>query len=195
MSEVLLSSDDITVLGGPSQISVDIDFGPEGQRGSQIFVGLGNPNLITTTIGQDPIIFDMYINIDSTDSDDYLFMYQYQNVSGTNTWVKLFRLLSNYYSFNSLRTFSDGQVTINVPLINIVPLSNIANYSSEDFNIQYTISGGSNPISSSISIASILELPGGQFSLPITISAIEYDGSAWVNLSGEKTIHMLINVV
>lgn len=195
MSEVLLSSDDITVLGGPSQISVDIDFGPEGQRGSQIFVGLGNPNLITTTIGQDPIIFDMYINIDSTDSDDYLFMYQYQNVSGTNTWVKLFRLLPNYYSFNSLRTFNDGQVTINVPLINIVPLSNIANYSSEDFNIQYTISGGSNPISSSISIAPILELPGGQFSLPITISAIEYDGSAWANLSGEKTIHMLINVV
>lgn len=195
MSEVLLTSDDITVLGGPSQISVDVDFGPDGQRGSQIFVGIGNPNLQTTVIGQDPQIFDMYINIDSVDSEDYLFQYQYQNVSGINTWVRLFRLMPNNYSFNSVRTFTDGEITINVPLINVVPLSSIANYSAEDFNIQYNITGGGSPISSSMTISSIVELPGGQFSLPITINAIEYDGTAWSNLSGERTVHMLINVV
>jgi hypothetical protein len=44
MAEVLVTADDITVLGGPSSITVDLDFGPQGQRGSQIFTGSGQPN-------------------------------------------------------------------------------------------------------------------------------------------------------
>ena len=68
MAEVILSTEDITVLGGPSSINVDVDFGPPGTRGSQIFIGQGNPNDPTTEIGQDVInILDLYINIKTAD--------------------------------------------------------------------------------------------------------------------------------
>jgi hypothetical protein len=153
---------------------------------------LGNPNLTSTIIGQDPNIFDMYINIDSADTEDYLYQYQYQNVSGVNTWVRLFKLLPNTYAFNSEdRLFTDGvSTTINIPLINLIPISTISNYSSEDFNIQYNIIGSANPIASSMSIGEILD-----DKLPVVIKAVEYDGSSWVNLNGERTIHIFINVV
>ena len=40
MPEVLLSNDDITVLGPPPIIEVLVDIGPKGTRGSQFFVGV-----------------------------------------------------------------------------------------------------------------------------------------------------------
>lgn len=192
MVENLLDTVDVNVFGGPTEVSVDIDFGPQGTRGSQIFVGLGNPNLSTTEIGQDPNIFDMYINIDAADAEDYLYQYQYQNVSGTNTWVRLFKLLPNTYAFNSEdRLFTDGvSTTINIPLVNLIPISNISNYSAEDFNIQYNIVGNTNPLASSMTVEAISD-----DKLPVVIRAAEFDGTDWSNLNGERTIHIFINVV
>ena len=43
-AEVLVNTDDITVLGPPAQVNVQLDIGATGNRGSQIFVGTGNPN-------------------------------------------------------------------------------------------------------------------------------------------------------
>jgi hypothetical protein len=47
MADVLLSNDDITVLGPPNTVEVLVDIGPTGTRGSQVFVGIGDPNLLT----------------------------------------------------------------------------------------------------------------------------------------------------
>ena len=44
MADVLLSTDSLTVAGGPASVSVDVDFGPQGQRGSLILYGLTDPN-------------------------------------------------------------------------------------------------------------------------------------------------------
>ena len=41
MTDVVLSNDDITILGPPSTIELSVDIGPQGDRGSQIFVGVG----------------------------------------------------------------------------------------------------------------------------------------------------------
>jgi len=45
MADVILSTEDLTVLGGPSSLNLEIDFGPKGDRGSQIFVNLGRQQL------------------------------------------------------------------------------------------------------------------------------------------------------
>ena len=90
MTDILLATEDITVLGGPTSISVDLDFGPQGERGSLIFVGMGDPNL--NDIGQIPNIFDLYINIDPN-HEDYLYQYQYQNIASVNTWTKILKLV------------------------------------------------------------------------------------------------------
>lgn len=192
MTDVLVSTEDLTVLGGPSSITVDVDFGPQGDRGSQIFVGNGQPNLSTTTLPATPKVYDLYINLLTSD-EEYLFIYQYINVPGGNTWTKLFKLLPNTYNVNRTVTFVDGQKTINIPLSKIIPSSMLSNVTSDVFSIQYSISGTSNPVSSVMSIGSIFtESQSGDLTLPISFTAVDFDGTSWTNLATEVTIHLHI---
>lgn len=192
MAEVILSTDSLTVLGGPASVDVDVNFGPEGQRGSQIFVGNGDPNLSTTEIGQDPLLFDLYINILTTD-EDYLSVYQYQNADGVDTWVQLFKLLPNVYSETYTENFTNGVWEKNLPVSAIVPLDQIPNIASSNFNIQHNILG-TEPISSSLEIGAITTVDD-LLILPITIRAIKYSSGTWSNLTGQQTVHLFITVV
>ena len=190
MAEVILSSDDLTVLGGPSIVSVDVDFGPTGDRGSQIFVGNGNPNVVE--IGQTPKIFDLYINILSSDPE-YLNYYQYQNVDGTNVWVRLFDLVPFSKTYKTEETFITGAVTFNIPIASIVSEIDIESVSSENFSVQYAITG-TNPISSAITVGEP-SLVFDILSLPITINAVEYISSAWQPVAGDRLIDLFITMV
>lgn len=199
MSTPILSSEDLTIFGGPSKIDIEVDFGPAGVRGSNIFVGYGKPSLIQTIDqdgsikidGQTIQIFDMYINLLVSD-EEYLSLYQYHNVSGTDAWEAVVNLSPNTYANNFTKTFADGETSILIPLVSIDPTA--VGLDSTHFSIQHSIVNSTNPISSSLSVGSVIE-DAGVLSLPITIKAIEYDGTSWDNLSGSKTIHLLITVV
>jgi hypothetical protein len=196
MTDVIFSSDDLTVLGGPSIVSVDVDFGPAGDRGSQIFVGNGNPNIIT--IGQTPKIFDLYINLLASD-EEYLFYYQYQNVDGTNVWVKLFNLQPQSKSYKETRTFTDGSITLNLPVTDIVPAQLISTVDSSNFNVQYSISNNK-PLASSVIIGNPIVIDE-VLSLPVTIKASELidfgesEPNSWEPLSNSKVIDLFITMV
>ena len=43
MADILLSNDDLTVFGGPETVSLDLDFGPTGDRGNFIIGLQGDP--------------------------------------------------------------------------------------------------------------------------------------------------------
>jgi hypothetical protein len=199
MADVILSSDDLTVLGGPSIVSVDVDFGPTGDRGSQIFVGNGNPNVVE--IGQTPKIFDLYINLLASD-EEYLNYYQYQNVDGTNVWVNLFDLQPLSKAYKITRTFTGGALSFTLPVAEIVPLGMTATADESNFNIQYSIHND-NPLASSITVGEPSVILG-ILSLPITIKAselvdseesapiLEYD---WLPLDGPKVIDLFITMV
>jgi hypothetical protein len=189
----LLSNSDITVLGGPSEVTVNLDFGPTGQRGSYWIVGNGDPNDPNTQIGQTPQIQDMYINLD-TANDEYLSVYQYQAGLGSNSWVKLLNLIPNIFSSNIISEFSAGSTTINLPLISIVPQSNTGNLTSDNFNLQHSIVNNAHPLASSLNVGDIVTDNGIQV-LPITILATQYAEGAWEDLSGQKTVHLFISVV
>lgn len=193
MAEVILSTEDITVLGGPSSVSVDVDFGPQGTRGSQIFVGEGDPNDPATVIGQSDIkILDLYINIKPTDLE-YLYVYQYVTETSVEYWKKLFRIIPNTKSLNSSATFASGETTINVPVNQIVNADDVATVAAADFSVQATILNA-NPVALSVEIGE----PSGTGSaraVPITINAVEYSGSSWSALAGSKTVQLLITVV
>lgn len=189
--EVQLETEDITVIGGPSVVNVQTDFGPAGPRGSFIFVGNGNPNEIS--IGQIPQIFDLFINLSST-SPEFLFIYQYQLADGQPTWVKLTKLSPNTYNRNRLATFSSiGQASIPIPVIDIVQLSDFPlTLSPDNFNIQYTIIGP-NPVSSSIQ----LQVTGsvGEQLLTINLKAVEFVNNSWQPLTGNKTVQLFATVL
>jgi len=192
MAEVILSTEDITVLGGPSSINVDVDFGPAGVRGSQIFIGEGDPNDPATVIGQDDIkVLDLYINIKA--GIDYLYVYQYVTENGIQTWKPFFDLIPNTKSVNSLATFTAGATTINVPINQIVPSDLVATIGASSFNVQATIQN-SLPVALAIEVGT----PSGTGSaraLPITVRGADLSGSTWTALTGSKTVHLLITVV
>lgn len=190
MAEVLLSSDELTVIGGPEIVDVSVDFGPQGTRGSYFFAGIGNPNEID--IGADPNVGDIYINTQST-TETASYIFQYQNEPGGPVWNQIVKLYPNIYATNKTDTFVNGLMEINIPVINIVKLTTAQTLTSSNFNIQHNVLS-SNPVSSSISIGEVVTLEG-LVTLPISINGVEYVDGAWSEISGTKTVHLLITVV
>jgi hypothetical protein len=189
MPEVLLANDDLVVLGGPASVNVSVDLGATGKRGSQIFISPGDPTNPLTVIGQTPEVLDLCINTLPSD-EEYQYVYQYQNLGSTNSWVPLFRLIQNTYSQNYEKIFIDGESQINIPVSSI---SENQALSAENFNIQVNLIN-QNPVSISTIVQEIEIIDDVQV-LPISITAVEYSEGDWLNLSGTKIIHMFITVV
>lgn len=193
MVDALVGAMDVTVLGGPATVDVGLDFGPSGDRGSYFFVGNGNPNTPGTVIGQTPKVQDMYINLLTSDTE-YLFLYQYQYVNGSNVWVRLVKLIPNHYSESVTRSFDNGELDFFIPVGNIVASNLIANITSSNLSVQHSIVNNANPVTSTLIIGSIVTT-GGVVSLPITIKAKEFDGTDWIDLDGNARIDLFISVV
>jgi hypothetical protein len=185
---------EVSPIGGPSTVNVDLDFGPAGKRGSQIFVGYGDPNSSSTVIGQTPEINDMYINVSTSIPEEYLNGYQYKNDDGTPSWILVFKLLPNQYSLNKEISFTDGLAEdILIPLSDFS--TDPASLTPENISIQHSFIG-SNPIASSVSInPEFVTISGGILALSFNISAAEFSSSAWAAASGSKDVHLFITVV
>jgi hypothetical protein len=190
MAEVVLSTEDLVVLGGPDTINVEVDFGPQGDRGSLIFVGNGKPDLID--IGQDPNVFDLYINLLKTD-DEYLMIYQYVESLGSLQWQTLTKLIPNTYVTNQSINFD----TVNycyVPIASIVDPSYVGNTDASNFSVQVTFGTSAGyPIVSSIK-TEVVTVSGIE-NLKITFYAKEFDGANWIDITGSRTANLHISVV
>ena len=185
----LLSNEDITVLGPPSYVDVLVDVGPTGDRGSQVFVGTGNPNDPNTEIGQTPELNDLFIN--NATGDEYSWMYQYVSVPGGNTWTPILKVNPTIYSLMEDAYYVSGTSSINVPISDIVQ-SGAGNLTASNFSIQFSI-GNDKPVSAVINSVTIT---GATLdTLTISFKALEYDGAAWIDLAGEVTTHLLITIV
>jgi len=190
-TEVLVSTDELLVLGGPETINVEVDYGPKGDRGSLFFAGNGEPTS-TTTIELDAQVYDFYLNVQQS-HDGFATIYQLVQIPGGTQWQQILSLLPNVYSFNTDKAFVSNSTDINIPLINLIPFELIGSVTSNNFNVQYSISG-TNPIASSISVDDISGGTGSE-TLPITIFASELIEGEWVNPSGQRTIHLFISMV
>lgn len=189
----LLSNEDITVLGGPAEITVNLDFGPTGQRGSYWIVGNGNPNDSNTEIGQTPQVQDIYLNLDSEDGE-YLSVYQYQTGIGITSWVKLVNLIPKIFSKNVTANFVDGAASINISLIEVVPPEIIGSTVLTDFNVQHSVVNTNSPVASGLSVSGII-IDNGTQVLSLDITASQLQEGAWENLSGEQSVHLFISLV
>lgn len=193
MADIPVVVDQVTVIGGPSTVNVQLDFGPEGTRGSYIYAVNGNPNDVT--IGQTPNLNDWCININKQDTE-YSYMYQYVAIPNGNPskqWKSVLKVNPAIYAANYTTIFTDGEASINVNIANIAKLTTTQNLTSSMFNIQYTIIGSS-PTSSALSVQELIA-SGTDIILPITLKGVEYASGEWSDLSGSKTVHLLITVV
>lgn len=195
MTEVFVSTDDVKVIGGTANVNVEVDFGAQGDRGNLFLVGYGDPNTITHTT--DLQVLDLYINVRTTD-EDYLVIYQLQNVNGINTWIETSKLMTDKFSVNRTVSFTSGVATDNIDfkISNIVPLSLLSGLTESNFNIQCTFSNPTKPIAHSIVVKPITIQPAtGDIILPVSINAAEFSGSTWTSISGTHVVHFLITVV
>lgn len=195
MTNIFVSSEDVNVIGGTANVNVEVDFGPQGDRGNLFLVGYGDPNTVSHSVTLQ--LLDIYINVQATD-EDYLVVYQYVNNSGINTWVPTSKLMTDKFSVIKPVQFSNGEATnlVDFKVSNIVPMSLVSGLTEQNFNIQCTFSHPENPIAHSISINPITIQAGtGDVILPINIHAVEFSGGEWVGLSGTNYVHFLITVV
>jgi hypothetical protein len=206
MVEVNLSTPELTVLGGPAQIRIDTNIGPEGNRGVFILYGLQNPNDQSAQFITTPQIFDLYILTDPS-SDDYLQVYQYLNQDGVEQWVPVIKLTPNFYGTNRVLTFINGEaeLDINVFELGLVELrTEIATLLNTKFffSVQATLSNyeilsEANPLISenhfpaALSVRTediYLDSVDQELKIPLTFKAAEFSGSSWQNIHNKNVI-------
>jgi hypothetical protein len=195
MPDVLLSNDDVTVLGPPNTVEVLVDIGPTGTRGSKVFVGSGNPNNLTSSgsiFGQAIILNDLYINI--SPGTNYGYMYQYVSEPGGNTWIEILALNPTIYNKLHTTTYVDGEASITIPISDIVTVTG-SPLTANNFVVQYSISH-THAVASTVTVPALV---GDGSNLVLNFKAVEYHPESgpteWIDLDEEVITHLLISVV
>jgi hypothetical protein len=186
MTNVVLNNDDITIFAPPAIVELLVDIGPQGTRGSQFFVGVGNPNSVN--IGQTPNLNDLYIN--TSPGGELGYLYQYRSEPGGNVWVEVLDIYPSVYSENAQVTFEAGSAEVVIPVADIVTVTGTP-LLSENFSVQYSIAH-TNPVASAMQIPALV---GAGTNLVINLEAVEYAGAAWSALDESVTIHFNITIV
>jgi hypothetical protein len=186
MVDVVFNNDDVTVLAPPAVVELLVDIGPQGTRGSQFFVGVGNPNSVN--IGQEPNLNDLYIN--TSPGGELGYLYQYRSEPGGNVWVEVLDIYPSVYSENAQVTFESGSAEVIIPVADIVTVTGTP-LVSDNFSVQYSIAH-TNPVASAMQIPALV---GAGDNLVINLEAVEYAGAAWSALDESVTIHFNITIV
>jgi hypothetical protein len=198
MADILLSNDDLTVFGGPESISLDLDIGPQGDRGSIIIGVLGDPRdtSVASTIVQETQALDIAIDY-SPYSTTYKTVFQKVSSGGSLQWTPLISLKTNYYS--SIKNVTAANGTLTIPPINVADIygsSGITAATSAAFNVQYSISSPetAGPLATNLIVKELITSQGF-LALPLEIKGVEYIDDAWEPMTGPKRVHLFITVV
>lgn len=170
--DVLVSSGDITVLGPPTQLDVQLDVGPQGQRGSQIYTGSGLPSSSTIADYSSILPGDLYIN--TSPGANYSYLYQYVVRPAGNEWISVLRISPAFYRALYEVEFVAGAAEISIPISNITTATTA--FTVDNFSITFDFEH-ENPISAAISSKSVVSS-----NLVLNFTAVEWDGSSWQDL-------------
>jgi hypothetical protein len=206
MADILLSTEDLTVFGGPETVSLDLDFGPTGDRGNFIIGLQGDPRdatVASTTLAN--ALSALNISLSPLDividylagSPTYKTMFQYVRGSGNSfEWQPLLSLKNNFYSGTQTVVAADGKLTLSP--INITYFYDLASgpITASNINVQYSIASSPDggPVASSMVINEFIT-SSGVLAVPIEINGVEYIDGSWGPITGTKVVHLFISVV
>lgn len=198
MADILLSNEDLTVFGGPESISLDLDIGPQGDRGSIIIGTLGDPrdSNVASYIVQDVQALDIAVDA-NPNSPTYKSVFQFVATPSGLQWTPVVSLKTDFYSSTKTVTAANGKLTI--PPINVTDIYQFQESSTvnaSNFSVQYSISSpdSGGPLATTLVINELVNSPGF-LALPLEIKGVEYDGETWVPITGTKVVHLFITVV
>ena len=198
MADILLSNDDLTIFGGPESISLDLDTGPQGDRGSIVIGVQGDPRNtnVANSITQDTQSLDIAIDY-SPNSSTYKTVFQKVSTGGSLQWTPMVSLKTNFYSaIKGPYTPANGKITL-AP-INVAEIYDLSesNVSSSRFSIQYSVSSSetSGPLATTLIVKDLITSQGF-LALPLEIKGVEYIDGTWSSMTGPKYVHLFITVV
>ena len=191
MADILLSNEDLTVFGGPETVSLDLDIGPQGDRGSIIVGSNGNPQdaNVNALIVQNIQALDIAIDYNPA-SPTYKTVFQRVATATGTQWTQMLSLKTDFYSSVSDEVAVAGTITI--PPINLLSIAENINLTSSDFSIQYSV-GSENPVATSLVVSPVID--SVVRALPLQIKGVEYIDNAWQPMAGPKRVHLFITVV
>jgi hypothetical protein len=212
VADILLSNDDLTVFGGPESVSLDLDIGPQGDRGSIIVGSNGNPQdaSVDAELRLQPRYlppapgFEFPDGINALDiaidynpySPTYKTVFQRVATPTGTQWTELINLKTNFYSSvkDVTSVVSNGIGTLTIPPINLTDIASEINLTSANFSIQYSISSSTGgPLATSLEVKQVIESPIR--ALPLEIKGVEYIDNTWQPMAGLKRVHLFITVV
>ena len=198
MADILLSNDDLTVFGGPESISLDLDIGPQGDRGSIIIGTLGDPRdaNVASYIVQDVQALDIAVDA-NPNSNTFKTVFQRIATPSGLQWTPVVSLKTDFYSSIKTVTAANGKLTI--PPINVTDIylfQENTTVDSSNFSVQYSISSpdSGGPMATAL-VVKELNTSSGFLALPLEIKGVEYDGTTWGPITGPKRVHLFITVV
>ena len=104
--EVLLDTPEISVIGPPQNIRVQLETGATGERGSLIFSGFDNPNSASASL-TDSLPNDLFIRESQGQTEGYIYQYLSDGAGGFN-WEKIGSLKPSIFSVIASLSASAG---------------------------------------------------------------------------------------
>jgi hypothetical protein len=113
--DTIISNDELVVVGPPASVSVSVDIGPQGERGSQFFSGVGLPTAAENVASLvDAKVNDLYIN--RLLGGNYGVVYKLNATPGGTLWQAILNFQPISYSIQKLVNFTSGTGSISVAL-------------------------------------------------------------------------------
>jgi hypothetical protein len=111
--DTIISNDELVVVGPPASVSVSVDIGPQGERGSQFYSGVGTPAQNAASL-VDANVNDLYIN--SLLGGNYGVVYKLNAVPGGSSWQSILKFQPISHSVQKSVNFTSGTGSISIPL-------------------------------------------------------------------------------
>jgi hypothetical protein len=167
--DTIISNDELVVVGPPASVSVNVDIGPQGERGSEFYSGVGTPTQNAASL-VDAKVNDLYIN--SLLGGNYGVVYKLNAVPGGSSWQSILKFQPISHSVQKSVNFTSGTGSVSIPLADFY--SNAPENLNPDSILVQAISELNSPAFISISNKDIqtvstvktfiAELKGAQFS-------------------------------
>lgn len=111
--DTIISNDELVVIGPPASVSVSVDIGPQGERGSEFYYGVGTPDQ-NTEILVTAKINDLYIN--TLLGGNYGVVYKLTAEPGGSSWIPMLKFQPIAHSVKKIVNFTSGTGSVSIPL-------------------------------------------------------------------------------
>jgi hypothetical protein len=179
--DTIISNDELVVVGPPASVSVSVDIGPQGKRGSQFYTGVGTPAQNAASL-IDAQVNDLFIN--RLLGGNYGVVYKLNAVPGGSAWQPVLKFQPISYSIQQPVDFVSGSGSIQIPLADFYSSAPIS-LSPSTILVQATAELD-NPAFISVSNKSITEVLGVRTFI-VELQGAEIDSGSVSLLSSSAT--------